>query len=200
MKHKESVYVIVQLNIDDRLIDRGGEKERKRDNERQRERKKEIDEMSLYRENHHLLRIHSHHHQFSDNMNNFPHHDTLNIPFNDSESLLSTESILRFNIGTSIVYVFNNGSLLFIENDGTSTFVNRSNINDQIPPSQRQRYHDDDDNDVVDGEEIREEDDEGEGDGEREEQIEWDSPQSPDPQDYHYEWCPHDNINYVVID
>lgn len=133
-------------------------------------------------------------------MNNFPHHDTLNLPFNDSESLLSTESILRFNIGTSIVYVFNNGSLLFIENDGTSTFVNRSNINDQIPPSQRQRY--DDDNDVADGEEIIEEDDEGEGDGdgEREEQIEWDSPQSPDPQDYHNEWCPYDNINYIVID
>lgn len=38
MKNKESVYVIVQLIIDDRLIDRGGENERKRDNERERKR------------------------------------------------------------------------------------------------------------------------------------------------------------------
>ena len=112
---------------------------------------------------------------------------------------MSTESVLRFDVGTTIVYVFNNGSLLFIEDDGNSTFVNRSEYNyDQVPftpPSPQEEQEQQEEQEEEQVLEI-----EMDNDDEEEEEEEFDSPQSPPPQDYRFQWCPKDHIDYIVLD
>lgn len=127
-------------------------------------------------------------------MNSGSQHNTLNLPCNNNGSLLSTESVLRFHVGTTIVYVFNNGSLLFIEDDGNSTFVNRSEYNyDQVPFTPPSPQEEQEEEQAL---EIEMDND----DDEEEEEEEFDSPQSPPPQDYRFQWCPKDHIDYIVLD